>query len=370
MKKIIIAGVIFFAAFFCWSCTKQITSYVPQPTPFAYPSTYTFPNVNYTNQREILAMVDQLMAAIDQGNTLGTSVDSAMLREMFNNTNNRFNDSVFILNGSALNLSSLCVDSAAIVIPNYFISIGQDSHSSVPGSDGVPGVGASTQNPAVTYLQSSNGFVYRELVNTSLMEGLLAYRLENILHDSIYNTLLTANLQANWDSAFGYFDVPVDFPVDTAGLKYWGGYAKNLSASLGLDTVIMNNFLIGRAAIGNGFLLAPSAIPANADYYAINDAATIINAFDELVVGAAIHELSEAQLDSSSDPVLARAHLSSSWGFIRSLNYNASPVRSNNAAQINSILAAYGTDLYNFPKNVDSIKTVIGNAYGFINTNF
>jgi hypothetical protein len=132
----------------------------------------------------------------------------------------------------------------------------------------------------------------------------------------------------------------------------------------------MNNFLIGRAAIDNGFLLAPSAIPANADYYAINDAATIINAFDELVVGAAIHELSEAQLDSSSDPVLARAHLSSSWGFIRSLNYNASPVRSNNAAQINSILAAYGTDLYNFPKNVDSIKTVIGNAYGFINTNF
>jgi hypothetical protein len=132
----------------------------------------------------------------------------------------------------------------------------------------------------------------------------------------------------------------------------------------------MNNFLIGRAAIDNGFLLAPSAIPANANYYAIQDANTIVNAFDELIIGAAIHELSEAQLDSSSDPVSARAHLSSSWGFIRSLDYNASPNRSNNSTQINSILAAFGTDLYKFPKNVDSIKTVIGNTYGFLSTNF
>jgi len=359
MKKTIIAGAIFFAAFFCWSCTKQITSYIPQPTPFAYPSTYNFPHVNYVTQQNILSQVDKLMAAIDQGNTQGTPVDSGNLRTIFTDTS-----------GLGLSLSSLCVDSAAIVIPNYFISIGADSHSTVPGSDGVAGVGASTQNPAKTYLQSSNGFVYRELVKTSIMEGLLAYQLENRLHDSIYNTLLTANLQGNWDASFGYFDVPVGFPVDTVGAKYWGRYAKNLSASLGLDTVIMNNFLIGRAAIDNGFLLAPSAIPANANYYAIQDANTIVNAFDELIIGAAIHELSEAQLDSSSDPVSARAHLSSSWGFIRSLDYNASPNRSNNSTQINSILAAFGTDLYKFPKNVDSIKTVIGNTYGFLSTNF
>jgi hypothetical protein len=363
MKKTIIAGVIFFTAFFCWSCTKQITSYVPQPTPFAYPSTYTFPNVNYTNQQKILTNVDSLMAVIDQGNTEGTPIDTASLGKIFNN----------YIGNLGFSLSSLCIDSAAILIPTYFDSVGADSHSIVPGSDGVPGVGTSTQNSSVTYLQSGNGFVYRELVKTSLMEGLLAYRLENILHDSIYNTTFTANLQANWDSAFGYFAVPIGFPVDT-GAKYWGRYAKNLSAALGLDTVIMNNFLIGRAAIDNGFILAPNAIPANADYYAIADASTIINAFDELVVGAAIHDLGQAKLsDSLSDPVVARAYLSSSWGFLHSLNYNVSPVRTNNVAQINSVLAAYGSDLYQFNfsyNNVDSIKTVIGNIYGFVNTNF
>ncbi|HTC00645.1 MAG TPA: DUF4856 domain-containing protein [Ferruginibacter sp.] len=361
MKKIIIAGIIFFAAFFCWSCTKQITSYVPQPTPFAYPSTYTFSNVNYTNQRAILATIDTLMATIDQGNTQNTVVDSVALRNIFNGTT------------TGVNLSSLCVDSAAIVIPGYFIGIAADSHSTVAGSDGVPGVGASTQNTSITYLQSSNGFVYRELVKTSLMEGLLAYRLENLLHDSIYNTTLIANLQGNWDASFGYFDVPIGFPADTVGAKYWGRYAKNLSASLGLDTVIMNNFLIGRAAIDNGFLLAPNAVPANADYYAINDAATIINAFDVLVIGAAIHDLGQAKLnDSLGDPVLARAYLSSSWGFVHSLNYNVSPVKSNSVAQINSILAAYGTDLYKFNfayQHVDSIQAAIGTGV-FANTNF
>jgi len=364
MKKINAAFIIFITTLFCWSCTKQVTSYVPVETPFPYPAAYNFQGVNYTNQKTLLAMTDSIMAMIDQGNTQGVVVDSAALRIIFNNT-------------GGLNLASLCniPAGAQTYILQSMDSIGAFSHSVVPGSDGVTGVGASTTEPGVSYLQRSDGFVYRELVKTSIMEGILAYQIQSILRDSI-NTLVAQapTLATNWDAAFGYFDVPAGFPTDTTGSNYWGRYSKNLSAALGLDTTIMNNFLIGRAAINNGYILASTAVPTGTNYAAIQDANNIIGAFDKLAVASAIHELTEAQLkDSLADPVVARAHLSSSWGFIYALNYSVDLA---NPGLINSILATYGTDLYNFNysyQHVDSIKQVIATSYstyGFTNTSF
>jgi hypothetical protein len=375
MKKISVAFIVFIATLFCWSCTKQVTSYVPVGTPFPYPSAYYFQGVNYADQHKIIAMTDEIMAKIDKGNTQGVVVDSAMLRAMFNNTGNNFDSAD--LNTSGLNLASLCVPGSTVQsdILSYMDSVGAFSHSVVPGARTVPGVGNSTTEPGVSFLQGGDGFVYRELVKASIMEGILAYQIETIhLKDSINTLMSIPSMQTNWDAAFGYFDVPIDFPTDTTGSNYWGRYSKNLSAALGLDTIIMNNFLIGRAAINNNFILASNVIPTTVDYAAIADANNIIAAFDKLVIGAAIHDLTQAQLkDSVGDPVVARAYLSSSWGFIHSLNYNASLARTNNATTINSILAAYGTNLYDFSytyQHVDSIKAVIGSLGGITNTAF
>ncbi|HSY77621.1 MAG TPA: hypothetical protein VK890_12225, partial [Bacteroidia bacterium] len=181
MKKINVAFIIFITTLFCWSCTKQVTSYVPVETPFPYPATYNFQGVNYANQQTILAMTDEIMATIDQGNTQGVIVDSAKLRAMFNNTGSNF--STAALNNSGLDLASLCniPAGAQTYILQCMDSVGAFSHSVVPGSDGVTGVGASTTEPGVSYLQRSDGFVYRELVKTSIMEGILAYQIQSIL---------------------------------------------------------------------------------------------------------------------------------------------------------------------------------------------
>jgi Domain of unknown function (DUF4856) len=358
MKKISIAFIVFLATAICWSCTKQVTSYVPEPAPFYYPGIYNFQGVNYSAQKEVVDSIDQLMAAIDSGNTQGIPVDSATVANMFNND----------LAGFCTAVPSPTPQSDIL---QYIGAIATASHSVVPGQDGVAGVGTSTLTPA-TYLQTSNGFVYRELVKASIMGGLLAYQIETIhLGDSINTSITVPVLQRNWDAAFGYFDVPIDFPTDTTGSNYWGRYAKNLSVALGSDTTIMTNFLIGRAAINNGFIINSSVLPNITNYSAIGDAANIIAAFNRLAVGAAIYELGQAQTnDSLHDDVVARAHLSSSWGFIHALDYNASLA---NTTQINSILSVYGNDLYQFNysyQHVDSIKTVIGNLYGIYNTNF
>jgi hypothetical protein len=375
MKKISIAFIVFTATLFCWSCTKQVTSYVPVGTPFPYPAAYNFQDVNYADQQKIIAMTNEIMAKIDKGNTQGVIVDSGMLRAMFNNTGNHFDSAD--LNSSGLNLASLCVPASTVQtdILNYMDSVGAFSHSVVTGSRTVPGVGTSTTEPGVSFLQGGDGFVYRELVKASIMEGILAYQIETIhLKDSINTLMSIPSMQTNWDAAFGYFDVPIGFPSDTTGSNYWGRYSKNLSVALGLDTTIMTNFLIGRAAINNNFILASTVIPTTVDYAAIADANNIIAAFDKLVIGAAIHDLTEAQLkDSVGDPVVARAYLSSSWGFIHSLNYNASLARINNAATVNSILTAYGANLYDFSytyQHVDSIKAVIAGLDAITNTAF
>ncbi|HMG82282.1 MAG TPA: DUF4856 domain-containing protein [Ferruginibacter sp.] len=364
MKKISIVFSVLLIAIFCWSCTKQVTSFVPVATPFYYPGNYNFTNVNDSNQKKVLLQIDSLMAAINAGNTQGVPVDTTNLKRIFNSTS-----------AVGYSLASLSIPAAQTDILNYFDSIGLFSHSVVNGSDGTAGVGASTLQAGVSYLQSDSGYVYSQISNAVLMEGLIAYQMEtNYLYDSVNTSIDTTIMQRTWDAAFGYFGVPINFPTDTTGSKYWGQYATTLSTPLGLDNTIMTNFLIGRAAINNNYIIASSFVPNTTSYAAISDADNIIAAMDKLAGGAAIYELGQAQTnDSLHDDVVARAHLSASWGFIHSLNYNISKARTNNTAQINAILAAYGTDLYRFNysyHNVDSIKTVIGNMYGFTNTNF
>jgi hypothetical protein len=359
MKKINIAIIVFVIAIFCWSCGKQITTYVPQGVPFPYPTSYYFSNVNDSSAKKTLIAVDQLLTAVNQGNTQGTVVNSATLTSLYTTA-------------SYPSLQSLSTTLTQTDLTNFFDSIVLFSHSAAAGSNGVAGVGNSTLQPGVSYLQSGNGYVYSEIIRASIMEGLIGYQIKTIkLNDSINILKNAASLDSNWDAAFGYFAVPNNFPIDTAGSNYWGRYAKTLSPVFGLDTVIMDNYLIGRAAITNNYILPPNNVPVTNSYFLITDANTIIAGLDRLVIGAAIYELGQAQTnDSLHDDVVARAHLSTSWGLINSLNYKAGR---NDNSQVGNILTKYGTNFYNFNygyQHVDSLKTYIGSFYGISNAYF
>lgn len=56
-------------------------------------------------------------------------------------------------------------------------------------------------------------------------------------------------MEHHWDEAFGYFGVPVDFPANTAGIRFWGKYCNTRDAQLGCNAVTMDGFKRGRAAI-------------------------------------------------------------------------------------------------------------------------
>src|ERR1700710_1638217 len=99
---------------------------------YTVPSTYTFSNVNDSNQIKLLVMADQIGAAINLGNTSPNTVVSAQkLKDMFNNVNGYFVDSVYKLNASGLKLSDYAAPTAKTDLNSYFDSIALFSQSTV-----------------------------------------------------------------------------------------------------------------------------------------------------------------------------------------------------------------------------------------------
>lgn len=373
MRRIIIPSLIFMI--FSYSCKKSNQS--TANTNYSVPTTYTFANVNDTASLQLLAMADQVMAAINRANSSpNTVVSTQTLDDMLNNTGGYFVDSALTLNASGLKLAT-CFPAAALTdVQDYFDSVGLYSQSTTAASPGVPGVSPSSVTPSKLYLLSPNGVYYSQVIKKAIM-GMCAYQIADVyMADSINSTTDTTILEHYWDKAFGLFGVPVNFPTSTTGLRYFGSYSNQVNAGLGSNTSIMNAFLKGRAAIANNDLTTMKA-----------QAALLITTFDSLDAAAIVQEMHETNTNiEAGDAVAAYGTLSESLGFVRNLAYNNSPNRVITNAQIAQLLALYDSvnpnspSLYNFvgvnagltvaqiEAKTNAIAQLIGQIYGFTAT--
>ncbi len=374
MKRISYLLFTFFAIVLSWSCQKSNDA-PPGPTTPTYtvPTTYNFTSFNDNNQLILMAMADQIMAAINSANTIPNTVVSAQtLTDMLNNTGGNFNDSALILNSSGLKLSDYFPAAAKTDILNYFDSIGLYSQSSATPGPGVAGVAPSVANPNKKYLLSPNGIFYSQVVKKTFM-GVFAYQIAGVyMADSINSTTDTITLAHYWDAAFGFFGVPVNFPTNTTGLRYFGSYSNQVDAGLHSNASIMNAFLKGRAAISNNDLNTMKA-----------QANILIHAFDSLDAASIVQEMHETNTNiEAGDAIAAYGTLSESLGFVRNLTYNTSATRVISTSQIAQLLALYDSinpnspDLYQFVNaNVNTtaqieaktaaIAAQVGQIYGF-----
>jgi hypothetical protein len=330
---------------------------------------------------KLIAMADQVVAAINLGNNQGTVVNAQQLKDMFNNVNSYFNDSALQLNSSGLKLTDYCSLAAQADIFNYFDSIGLYSQTNNVASVGIAGVSPSSASPTKKYLLSPTGVFYSQVVKKALMGGVFAYAITNMyMADSVGNNINNSNviagqgtaLEHHWDAAFGLWGVPVDFPTNTTGLKYFGSYSNQVDAGLHSNATIMDAFLKGRAAISNKDLATKTA-----------QVAIIIKTFDQLDAAAIVQEMKETDENiEAGDAVAAYGTLSESLGFVRNLKYNKNAARVITDAQIAQLEALYDSanpstpNLYNFVNaNVNSIpqieaktnaiRQLIGSIYGF-----
>jgi hypothetical protein len=380
MRRIYIVSLALCLSALSWNCKKDNNT--PSTPVYTVPTTYNFANVDYSGQVKLLVMADQLVAAINLGNTSPNTVVSAeKLTDMFNNVNGYFNDSALKLNGSGLRLSDYCSAAAKADLLDYFDSIGVYSQSAAAAIPGTAGVAASSASPGKKFLLSPNGVFYSQVVKKTIMGGICAYKIQNVyLTDSIgssvdNHTVIDGSgtaLEHHWDEAFGLWGVPVNFPTVTSGLKYFGSYSNQVDAGLHSNTSIMNAFLKGRAAISAKDMNTMTA-----------QANILISIFDSLDAAAIVQEMKETDANIvAGDAAATYGTLSEALGFVRNLKYNTNSKRVITSTQIAQLEALFDNvnpnapNLYNFvganlnsvaqiEAKTNAIRQFIGTVYGF-----
>lgn len=345
MKKLSLAFLLFSTLLFFQSCKKE------NKGDYNVPTTYNFDNVDYSGQTTRIAMLTELGNEMKKGNTPGTVVDAQVLKNMYANTGAPFSDPA--LNTSGKQLKDKTFASERTVIEGYMDLHAQISQSTQPGSNGVAGV---VTSGAKAYLCDSNGIEYIQFVEKGLLGAVLYYQITAVYlsEDKIGPQVALADRQHHWDEAFGYFGVPVDFPANTTGLKFIGRYCNDRNALLGLNSIIMNAYLKGRAAINNN------------DNETVTTQVAILRDNLEKVMAATAIKYINGALANPGDDAIRNHELSEGITFIRSLRFN--PTRKITDTQIAQLEGYFGNNFYTVNlNNLAMAKNLLSSIYGFDN---
>jgi hypothetical protein len=348
-------------ALFSVGCSKNDS--VPSTPSYTVPETYTFKNVDSIPAKTLLSMLANMELVINQGNTSGNVVDAAKLKSMFSNQGRYFRDTTFSdqplnLNSSSLNLKSNTFGASQVLIENIFDSVALASQSGQPASNGVAGV--STRKT----LLSGGGMYWRQYFTKAMMGVLIGHLVTDVyLGDSLNSTASIEAKQHAWDQAFYLWCVPVNFPANRAGVKYWGSYTSQVDSGvvkpvvnltgINANPTLMAAFLKGRAALENNDIAT-----------AKQQAAIIIPIFETIEAAAALHELNEAKAGVANGPAAVCGLLSESLGFWTALKFN--PHKKISDADYQAVAAMYGTNFYNITvEQIDNIINKISSIYGW-----
>jgi len=360
MKKTLLSLCILLTALS--SCKKEKTT-DPDPEPpgptYTVPTTYNFANVNYSGQTTRLDMVVEMKTYMNTGNTQGTALSAATLKNMYQNVSSAFTNTALNISGKSIKSKVFSLDQN--LFENFIDSLVAASQSTVAGSNGVPGVVVSSTNSTKKYLCDKNGVEWTQVIEKGLMGALMYYQTTAVYLDAsqigtgVDNTTVIAGegtaMEHHWDEAFGYFGVPLDFPTNTTGIRYWGKYCNDRNPIISSNATIMNAFLKGRAAIsGKDYPVRDAQVPI------------IRDAWEKVIAATIISYVNSTKLNIADDGI--RNHnLSEIKGFLMNFKYN--PTKKITTAQVTQLEGYLGTNFYNITiANLDQIKDLLSTIYG------
>lgn len=329
---------------------------VTPPTGYTVPTTYNFTNVNYSGQTTRMMMLDSISEYMKRGNTQGVVLDAAQMKNMYANSGSPFSN--VDLDASGKQLKNKVYSGDQVYFDNLFDSIAMNSQSVTPGSNGVAGVVTSGTKK---YLFNAKGIEFAQIIKKQMQSAVFYYQaVEQYLTNlpTVDNTTVTTGqgtvMEHNADEAFGYFGVPLDFPTNVSGLKYWGDYANKVNPAISCNATIMNAFLKLRAAVSN-------------KDNTTRDAQIVIikQQWERIAAASVIYELKQAKLSTNFSQDAVRMHyLSEGLGFLLGLKYNSAKQISD--AQIASAVAALGDNFYTISTSqIDNAINAVNTVYGF-----
>jgi Domain of unknown function (DUF4856) len=332
----------------------------PEPEPASFPvyeipTTYNFANTNYFGQTVRLDMMSELLTYIKTANNTGTTISATTMRAMFTNQNAPF--VAVNLNTSGKQLKDKVYVADQALVESYLDSAALASTGSTAGTNGIAGIVQSTTTPTRKYLCNARGFEFKELVEKNLYGSLVYYQAMKYLDglNTDDNTTVISGegtaMEHHADEAFGYFGVPIDFPTNVTGIRSWGNYCNRRSPILNTNKIMMDAFLLCRAAISN-------------KDYVKRDAAskTIKDTWEKVIAATAIGYLNSAKLSLADDAI--RNHgLSEAYGCIKALNYRTDKLITN--AQLTQVSNYLGDNFYTITiSNIDQARDLLSNIYG------
>lgn len=299
------------------SCTFES----PTGDGYTVPTTYVFKDANgnstvsYGGQTERLTQLEELVAKMKSG--AEGAVSEQTLLDMFANAGGDGSGNFSFT--STKQLEDKCFSNDIPVFKGWLAESATASNDfAATAEDGQAGV---LTSGAKKYLFNANGYEPVQIVEKGLMGAVFMYQatsgyfsdgkmnVDNTVAVDAANGKFYTTMEHHFDEAFGYFGVPTNFPTDIPS-SFWGKYSNKRDAELNSNSVMMNNFLKGRAAIVN-------------DDMAKRDAAiqAIRVMWETISAKQAVAYLNSAVGQLGSDQTKALHSLSEAYGFALNLRY-------------------------------------------------
>ncbi len=354
MKKIITASLILIVTtLLLWGCKKNGADGAPV---YDVPTTYNFSNVDFSDATTRLGMLTEINNAMRSATT--GALNAQQIKDMLANVNNRFGTAAY--NTSGLNIKGVSALQIQTDATNFVDSLTTVSNTGKPAARGVAGIGGSAANPATKFALTANGYNYAQVFAKTMMSGFIIYQIDNLLTTGIGSSVNNINILAgsgtdldhNWDLSFGYWGVPMDFPTNKVGAKFWGVYSTQVDTGYKVNKILIDAYIKGRAAIDHTDSKTTTA-----------EAGIIMQNYEKLVGASALQAVRETKA-IIKDPISLNSKLSEIYGFVYGLKYL--PHRTITDAQIAAILALFPKNFYDVTQtDINNIRDAISTVYGF-----
>ncbi|TNE52999.1 MAG: DUF4856 domain-containing protein [Bacteroidetes bacterium] len=334
-----------------------------QSAGYTIPSSYVFKDasgnltVDHQGQTDRLNQLREMIEMMEQGS--GQLVSSVALKDMFANVNGDGNGNFSF--ASTKQLKDKCFELDQQFFEDMMDSLAVSSASFA--SQAASGQAGVLQNGTSTYLFSSNGIQYSEVIEKGLMGAIFMNQALNTYFSAdkmnVDNTLAVdpaagkhyTAMEHHWDEAFGYFGVSTDFPDSVPG-DFWGKYCNSVNPILGSNQLMISQFLKGRAAISG-------------KVYTDRDAAIskIRMMWEKIAAQVAMKYLDEAY-SNFANPAARLHELSEAYGFIMCLKYAPLETRVMSASEVSNLLDEFGSNFWDLSlSQIQQIKTALDAKY-------
>lgn len=335
-------------------------------TEIPTPNDYSFvrngaSTVSYTGQTSRLNQLGEIKAYMSEGDG-GAVLSAQALKDMFANTDG--NGGGKFSQVYAKDIKSKTFEPDQAYFEGLMDAMAADSeigNTRVIATEGKAGL--LTRGNGNTILVDKNGHEYTQLIEKGLMGATFYYQIAEVYltdakigpgveNDEVEEGENYTAMEHHWDEAFGYYGVPVDFPANTEGIRFWGNYSNGRDALLGTNAAIMDAFIAGRTAIVN-------------KNYELRDANRdiVYEELERVVAGTALHYMNSALAANNTGDYMHV--LSEAYVFTQCLKYSSR--RKISLEQINTILDTHiGENFWNTTASgLNEAKDLLSSLYGF-----